>query len=112
MSFKDEFVENFVALGMFLAGFFPTGSKAAVKAQEAKYARGERAQTGAGNLVGLIIGVTISAIVGVGVGVPIMNDVIADANLTGTTALIAGFIPVMLVLMVFVATAAPIMRRT
>lgn len=109
MDFKDEFVENFVALGMFLAELLPTGNPAAVKAQEAQYSRG---QTGAGNLVGLIIGVTISAIVGVGVGVPIMNDVIADANLSGTTALIAGFIPVMLVLMVFVATAAPIMRRT
>jgi hypothetical protein len=69
-------------------------------------------QKGQGNLVGLIIGVTISAIVGIGVGVPIMNQVIADANLSGTTALIAGFIPVMLTLMVFVATAAPIMRRT
>lgn len=71
-----------------------------------------RGQAGAGNLVGLIIGVTISAIVGIGVGVPIMNQVINDANLTGTTELIAGFIPVMLTLMVFVATAAPIMRRT
>jgi len=48
----------------------------------------------------------------VGVAIPITNDVIASSNLTGITALIVGFIPVMLGLMIFVATAAPIMART
>ena len=64
------------------------------------------------NLVGLILGIVVAAIVAVGVGIPIIQDVIASANLTGTTALVVGFIPVMLALMIFVATASPIMRRT
>jgi len=63
------------------------------------------------NLVGLIIGVVIAAIVGIAVGIPVINDVIAQANISGTTALIVGFIPVMIGLMIFVATASPIMRR-
>lgn len=63
------------------------------------------------NLVALIIGVVIAAIVGIAVGVPVIQDVIATANLTGTDALIAGFIPTMIVLMIFVAVASPIMRR-
>lgn len=106
MTFKDRIAANIVAIGTLLASLMPGGSPAAVEARGQAYARGQT------NLVGLIIGVTISAIVGIGVGVPIMNQVIADANLTGTTSLIAGFIPVMLTLMVFVATAAPIMQRT
>jgi hypothetical protein len=103
---KDRFAEEFAFFGMLLAKVIPGSDPEAVRAEHRRYSRGQ------GNLVGLIIGVTISAIVGIGVGVPIMNEVIADANLSGTTALIAGFIPVMLTLMVFVSTAAPIMRRT
>jgi hypothetical protein len=47
----------------------------------------------------------------VAVGSPVINDAISSANLSGTTALIVGFIPVMIGLMIFVATASPIMRR-
>lgn len=76
-------------------------------------ARGtDRGQVSGGNLVGLAIGIAVAVIVTVGVAIPITNDVIASSNLTGITALIVGFIPVMLGLMVFVATAAPIMART
>lgn len=70
-----------------------------------------RAQ-GAGNLVGLILGIVVAAIVGIGVGIPIINDVLSTANISGTTALIVGFIPTMLGLMIFVSTASPIMGRT
>lgn len=90
--------------GRFLATILPTGDPVAVDARRAAYDRGQ------GNLVGLIIGVTVAGIVGIGVAIPIINDVISDGNLSGTTALIAGFIPVMVALMVFVATAAPIMK--
>jgi len=41
-----------------------------------------------------------------------MNEVINSANLTGITATIVGFIPVALGLLIFVATASPIMSRT
>ncbi|MFB6200391.1 MAG: hypothetical protein ABEI98_00065 [Halorhabdus sp.] len=107
MGIKEKFAAHYAAAAVLFVGMFG-GDTSHVEA----YRDVARAQASAGNLVGLIIGVTISAIVGIGVGVPIMNQVISDANLTGTTALIAGFIPVMLTLMVFVATAAPIMRRT
>jgi hypothetical protein len=64
------------------------------------------------NLTGLIIGVAVAAIVGVGVGIPIINDVISSAGLTGITATVVGFIPIMLGLLIFVAAASPIMNRT
>lgn len=70
-----------------------------------------RAQ-GAGNLTSLIVGIAVAAIVGLGVGIPIVNEVTASANLTGITATVVDFIPVMLALLIFVATASPIMRRT
>lgn len=67
---------------------------------------------GQGNLTGLIVGIAVAAIVGIGVGIPIVNQVTASSNLTGITATIVDFIPVMLGLLIFVATASPIMRRT
>ncbi|WP_423745104.1 hypothetical protein V5735_03500 (plasmid) [Haladaptatus sp. SPP-AMP-3] len=70
-----------------------------------------RAQSG-GNLVSLIIGIAVAVIVGVGVAIPITNDVISSSNVTGLTATIIGFIPVMLGVLIFVATVGPIMART
>lgn len=70
-----------------------------------------RAQAG-GNLVSLAMGITVAVIVTVGVSIPITNDVINSANLTGITATIVGFIPVMLAVLVLVATVGPIMTRT
>lgn len=69
-------------------------------------------KSGQSNLTGLIVGIAVAGIVGVGVGIPLINDVIASSNLTGITATVVGFIPVMLGLLIFVATASPIMRRT
>lgn len=71
---------------------------------------GNRGQ--ASNLTGLIVGIAVAAIVGIGVGIPLINQVVESANLTGITATVVGFIPVMLGLLIFVATASPIMRRT
>jgi len=65
-----------------------------------------------GNMTGLIIGIAVAAIVGVGVAIPIINDVIASSNLSGITATVVGFIPIMLGLLIFVAAASPIMNRT
>lgn len=72
----------------------------------------ERAQAGAGNLVSLVIGIAVAVIVGVGVAIPVVNDVLAQSNITGLTATIVGFIPVMLGVLIFVATVGPIMTRT
>jgi len=71
-----------------------------------------RGQMGGSNLTGLIVGIAVAVIVGVGVGIPITNEVTASANLTGITETVVDFIPVMLGLLIFVATASPIMRRT
>lgn len=65
-----------------------------------------------GNLISVVIGVTVAVIVGVGVAIPIVNDVIAQANLSSLTGTIVGFIPVMMGVLVFVATVGPIMRRS
>lgn len=73
--------------------------------------RANRAQVG-GNLVSVVIGVAVAVIVGVGVAIPIVNDVIASANLSGITQTIVGFIPVMMGVLIFVATVGPIMRRS
>jgi len=72
--------------------------------------RANRAQ--AGNLVSVVVGVAVAVIVGVGVAIPIVNDVIAQSNMSGITATIVGFIPVMLGVLIFVATVGPIMRRS
>jgi len=58
------------------------------------------------------VGVAVAVIVGVGVAIPIVNDVIAQSNMSGITATIVGFIPVMLGVLIFVATVGPIMQRS
>lgn len=93
-----------------LAERFPTWQGRMAFRQLAAQHRGvDRAQ--AGNLVNLVIGIAVAVIVGVGVSIPIVNDVIAQSNLTGLTATIVGFIPVMLGVLIFVATVGPIMNR-
>jgi VIT1/CCC1 family predicted Fe2+/Mn2+ transporter len=107
-SYKDEVAENFVSLVTGLLAVLPMDTEtrqANVRMQHAAYARGQT------NLVGLILGVTVAAIVGVGVAVPIINDVVSSANLTGTDALIAGFISTFLILLLLVAVASPLMNR-
>lgn len=74
--------------------------------------RGDNRAQASGNLVSLVIGVAVAVIVGVGVAIPIVNDVLNTANVSGLTATIVGFIPVMLGVLIFVATVGPIMSRT
>ncbi len=64
------------------------------------------------NLVQLFLGIAIAFIVGVGVAVPILNDVIAETNFTNSmTETVVGYVPLFLGLLLLVAVAAPIMRR-
>jgi VIT1/CCC1 family predicted Fe2+/Mn2+ transporter len=78
--------------------------------EESALARDSRAQ--GGNLSGLMVGIGVAAIIGIGVVIPIVNDVIASSSVSGITATILGFIPIMLGLLIFVASASPIMNRT
>ena len=73
------------------------------------FVKADRAQMAGGGLVSTVLGIAVATIVGVGVSIPIVNDIIADSNLTGLTATIVGFIPVMLGVLIFVATVGPIM---
>jgi len=59
-----------------------------------------------GALVGQIIGLTIAIIVIVAVSIPVTNEVIDEANLTGTTATVVGLIPMFLGLAALVVTTA------
>ncbi|WP_435125399.1 hypothetical protein [Halobaculum sp. D14] len=63
------------------------------------------------NLSGLILGIVIAGIMGVAVAIPVLNDVIASANLTGTTKTVVGLIPLFIGLLVLVAVASPLMNR-
>lgn len=67
---------------------------------------------GQGNLGQLAIGITIAAIIIVSVAIPVINDQVASANVSGTTATILGLITLFLALLLFVAVASPIMNRT
>lgn len=64
------------------------------------------------NLVGLILGLMVAAIVVIAVFIPVVNDVIASANLTGSTATIVGLLPLFGALLLLVALARPLMART
>ena len=68
----------------------------------------DRAQ---GNLASLIIGIVIAAIIGIAVGIPVINDVVADSNATGTTKTILDLLDLFIGLLILVAIAAPLMRR-
>lgn len=72
---------------------------------------GERAQAGGSNLAGLIIGITIAAVVGVAVAIPVINDVVAGSNATGTTKTVLDLLDLFVSLLILVAIAAPLMRR-
>jgi hypothetical protein len=56
-------------------------------------------------LVGAIVGIIVGVILVVAVAIPISNDVITSANLSGTTKTIVQIIPVMLAIIPIVAVA-------
>ena len=64
-----------------------------------------------GGLVAAFISILVATIVGVGVAVPVVKDTITNAALTGTTLTIANLIPLMIVLVLFVAIATLITTR-
>lgn len=55
------------------------------------------------DFTGKIITIVIAVIVVAVVAIPIINQVIADNNITGTTATILGVIPIFLILAVLMA---------
>ena len=68
----------------------------------------DRAQ---GNIGSLFIGVMVAAILGIGVAIPVILDVIEESNVDGTTATVLGLVPLFVALLLLVALAGPLMRR-
>lgn len=66
---------------------------------------------GQSGFVGALIGLMIAIIVGVAAAIPVTQDVINDANLSGTTAVIVNLIPLMIGLVLFVAVASLVSSR-
>ena len=57
-----------------------------------------------GDLTGSVIGLAVAAVVAIGAGIPIVTQVITSSNLTGITATVVGFIPVMIAIALLVAS--------
>ncbi len=53
-----------------------------------------------------LIGIMVATIIGLGVTVPVVQDLVDSGNFTGTTALITGFLPLLLVVALIVAVVA------
>ena len=59
------------------------------------------------NAVSALIGIMLAAVVGVAVTIPVVNDAITNANLTGTTATVVELIPLLVgVLLIVVVVGA------
>jgi hypothetical protein len=63
------------------------------------------------NLVSLFMGILVAAIIGIAVVIPVVNDVIASSNISGTTATIVGLIPTFVGLMLLMGLSSPLMGR-
>jgi len=60
------------------------------------------------SLTDLFIGVTIAVIIGVGIAIPIILQVISDGNITGLTATILTYLPVFIAVVILVVLARAI----
>lgn len=63
------------------------------------------------NLTGLFIGLLIAAIVAIQVFIPVVQDAINSANLSGTTLTVVELLPLFAALLLLIALASPLMRR-
>jgi hypothetical protein len=58
-----------------------------------------------GGLVAAMIGIMVAIIVGVGVAIPVIDETVENASLTGTTATIVNYLPLLLAVVLLVAVA-------
>lgn len=66
---------------------------------------------GQAGLVGAFIAVLVAVIVGVGVVIPVITDTINNASVTGMTATILTYLPILLAVVLLVAIAGLISLR-
>ena len=62
-------------------------------------------------LVGAFIGIMIATIIGISVTIPVVQDSIDNSSLTGTAATLAGYIPLLLVVVLIVAVVGLVSTR-
>jgi len=60
------------------------------------------------NLVNAFIGVMVVVIIAIGVAIPIIQDVIGNSTLTGQSATLLAYVPLLLVVVIVVAVVAMI----
>lgn len=65
-----------------------------------------------GGLVAAFISILVATIVGVGVAIPVIQDTITNASLSGTTLTIVNLLPLMIGLVLFVAIATLVTVRS
>jgi len=71
---------------------------------------GRRKRRGAG-VVDYLIGLMVVIIVAVAVVIPVINDTIKNANLSGTSGTILSYVPLMIIIGVFMMAVALIRGR-
>ena len=71
---------------------------------------GNRGQATPGAAGRFAVGVAAIALIGMGVVIPIINQTIQDVGLSGVEATIASFTSTIVLLLLFLAVAAPVMR--
>lgn len=62
-------------------------------------------------LVAAFIGIMVATIIGIGVAIPVIQDTITNASLTGTTLTVVNLLPLLLAVVLLVAIAALITVR-
>lgn len=88
------------------------GPLSSIEAPDALLFGDSRAQmSGGGSLAGLMIGVLIAAIIAINVFIPVVNDAIANSNVSGTTQTILSLLGLFAALLVLVSLAGPLMGR-
>jgi hypothetical protein len=70
-----------------------------------------RSKKGQAGLAGALIGVLIATIIGVGVTIPVVLEVIANSSITGTTKTVVDLIPLMVGVVIFVGVASLVAFR-
>jgi len=89
-----------------------SGGIARLKSLWGSLSLGERAQSSASGLASLFIGLMIAGIIAVQVFIPVINDAIGTANVSGTTQTILELLPLFAGLLLLIALASPLMSRT
>lgn len=66
---------------------------------------------GQAGLVSAFIGIMVAVIVGIGVAIPVIQDTITNASLSGTTLTVVNLLPLLLAVVLLVAIASLIIVR-